>query len=229
MRPLWLGGQYPRGARGRPSLTSMRKSPVRSPALQATPSTSTDSRYWSAGKAGVGVNSSMGVSAVGRGGGGQRWRLQGGPRGGGGNTATSHGRPGSEGRRQGCPGQEAPAQQSQTHPSEGPTPHPTRKAPTPLDTLSRGPENQGGNRTAASYQHPKPRTESRQGDRKGVGSGRGAGARQEASRGEGQGPSSKDTLASGTPPSSLPLAPRSTKPKPSWSRFCRTATLSSMT
>lgn len=43
----------------------MRKSPVRSPALQATPSTSTDSRYWSAGKAGVGVNSSMGVSAAG--------------------------------------------------------------------------------------------------------------------------------------------------------------------
>lgn len=46
-------------------LTSMRKSPVRSPALQATPSTSTDSRYCSAGKAGVGVNSSMGVSAAG--------------------------------------------------------------------------------------------------------------------------------------------------------------------
>lgn len=43
----------------------MRKSPVRSPALQATPSTSTDSRYCSAGKAGVGVNSSMGVSAAG--------------------------------------------------------------------------------------------------------------------------------------------------------------------
>lgn len=45
-------------------LTSIRKSPVRSPALQATPSTSTDSRYWSAGKAGVGVNSSIGVSAT---------------------------------------------------------------------------------------------------------------------------------------------------------------------
>lgn len=42
----------------------MRKSPVLSPALQATPSTSTDSRYCSAGKAGVGVNSSMGVSAT---------------------------------------------------------------------------------------------------------------------------------------------------------------------
>lgn len=46
-------------------LTSSRKSPVRSPALQATPSTSTDSRYCSAGKAGVGVNSSIGVSAAG--------------------------------------------------------------------------------------------------------------------------------------------------------------------
>ena len=32
-------------AQGRTSLTSIRKSPVRSPALQATPSTSTDSRY----------------------------------------------------------------------------------------------------------------------------------------------------------------------------------------
>jgi hypothetical protein len=44
-------------------VTSMRKSPVLSPALQATPSTSTDSRYWRAGNAGVGVNSSIGVSA----------------------------------------------------------------------------------------------------------------------------------------------------------------------
>lgn len=44
-------------------LTSMRKSPVLSPALHATPSRSTDSRYCRAGKAGVGVNSSMGVSA----------------------------------------------------------------------------------------------------------------------------------------------------------------------
>ena len=52
---------------------------MRSPALQATPSTSTDSRYWSAGKAGVGVNSSIGVSAVGRGGGDQLGRRQGGP------------------------------------------------------------------------------------------------------------------------------------------------------
>lgn len=42
----------------------MRKSPVLRPALQATPSTSTDSRYCSAGKAGVGVNSSIGVSAT---------------------------------------------------------------------------------------------------------------------------------------------------------------------
>lgn len=46
-----------------PLITSMRKSPVLKPALQATPSTSTDSRYWRAGNAGVGVNSSMGVSA----------------------------------------------------------------------------------------------------------------------------------------------------------------------
>lgn len=43
--------------------TSMRKSPVRSPALHATPPWSTDSRYWRAGNAGVGANSSMGVSA----------------------------------------------------------------------------------------------------------------------------------------------------------------------
>lgn len=41
----------------------MRKSPVLNPALHATPSRSTDSRYCRAGKAGVGVNSSMGVSA----------------------------------------------------------------------------------------------------------------------------------------------------------------------
>ncbi|KAG7276737.1 hypothetical protein CRUP_030354, partial [Coryphaenoides rupestris] len=45
-------------------VTSMRKSPVLRPALQATPSTSTDSRYCSAGNAGVGVNSSIGVSAA---------------------------------------------------------------------------------------------------------------------------------------------------------------------
>lgn len=201
MRPLGLGGQYPRGARGRPSLTSMRKSPVRSPALQATPSTSTDSRYWSAGKAGVGVNSSMGVSAVGRGGGGQRWRRQGGPRGGGGNTATSRGRPGPEGRRQGCPGQEEPAQQSRTHPSEGPTPHPTRKAPTPLDTLSRGPENQGGNRTAASYQHPKPRIESHgreTGRERAVEGGQGPGRRQ--AEGRGRGPAPRTPSPVGHPP-----------------------------
>lgn len=43
--------------------TSIRKSPVLSPACQATPPSSTDSRYCSAGNAGVGVNSSMGVSA----------------------------------------------------------------------------------------------------------------------------------------------------------------------
>lgn len=42
----------------------MRKSPVLRPALQATPSTSTDSRYCRAGNAGVGANSSIGVSAV---------------------------------------------------------------------------------------------------------------------------------------------------------------------
>lgn len=46
------------------ALTSMRKSPVLSPACHATPPSSTDSRYCSAGKAGVGVNSSMGVSAA---------------------------------------------------------------------------------------------------------------------------------------------------------------------
>ena len=174
---------------------------MRSPALQATPSTSTDSRYWSAGKAGVGVNSSMGVSAVGRGGGGQRWRRQGGPRGGGGNTATSRGRPGSEGRRQGCPGQGEPAQQSQTHPSEGPTPHPTRKAPTPLDTLSRGPENQGGNRTAASYQHPKPRIESHSretGREWAVEGGQGPGRRQ--AEGRGRGPAPRTPSPVGHPP-----------------------------
>lgn len=45
------------------ALTSMRKSPVLSPACHATPPSSTDSRYCRAGKAGVGVNSSMGVSA----------------------------------------------------------------------------------------------------------------------------------------------------------------------
>lgn len=44
-------------------LTSIRKSPVLSPAFHATPSTSTDSRYCKAGNAGVGVNSSIGVSA----------------------------------------------------------------------------------------------------------------------------------------------------------------------
>lgn len=44
----------------------MRKSPVRSPALQATPPWSTDSRYCRAGNAGVGANSSMGVSALNR-------------------------------------------------------------------------------------------------------------------------------------------------------------------
>lgn len=45
-------------------LTSIRKSPIRSPARHATPPSSTDSRYCSAGKAGVGVNSSMGVCAA---------------------------------------------------------------------------------------------------------------------------------------------------------------------
>lgn len=44
--------------------TSIRKSPVLSPACHATPPSSTDSRYCRAGKAGVGVNSSMGVSAA---------------------------------------------------------------------------------------------------------------------------------------------------------------------
>jgi len=44
-------------------LTSMRKSPVLRPAFHATPPSSTDSRYCKAGNAGVGVNSSMGVSA----------------------------------------------------------------------------------------------------------------------------------------------------------------------
>lgn len=44
--------------------TSMRKSPILRPALQATPPSSTDSRYCSAGNAGVGVNSSMGVWAA---------------------------------------------------------------------------------------------------------------------------------------------------------------------
>lgn len=44
--------------------TSIRKSPILSPALQATPPSSTDSRYCRAGKAGVGVNSSMGVWAT---------------------------------------------------------------------------------------------------------------------------------------------------------------------
>lgn len=53
--------------RKRAALTSMRKSPVLSPACHATPPSSTDSRYCSAGKAGVGVNSSMGVSAARRG------------------------------------------------------------------------------------------------------------------------------------------------------------------
>ena len=43
--------------------TSIKKSPVLSPACQATPPSSTDSRYCKAGNAGVGVNSSMGVSA----------------------------------------------------------------------------------------------------------------------------------------------------------------------
>ena len=49
------------------ALTSIRKSPVLSPACHATPPSSTDSRYCRAGKAGVGVNSSMGVSAARRG------------------------------------------------------------------------------------------------------------------------------------------------------------------
>lgn len=43
--------------------TSIKKSPVLSPACHATPPSSTDSRYCRAGNAGVGVNSSMGVSA----------------------------------------------------------------------------------------------------------------------------------------------------------------------
>lgn len=43
--------------------TSIRKSPILRPALHATPPSSTDSRYCRAGKAGVGVNSSMGVWA----------------------------------------------------------------------------------------------------------------------------------------------------------------------
>lgn len=46
------------------ALTSIRKSPVLSPACHATPPSSTDSKYCRAGKAGVGVNSSMGVSAT---------------------------------------------------------------------------------------------------------------------------------------------------------------------
>lgn len=49
---------------GGPGLTSMRKSPMRNPARHATPPSSTDSRYCRAGKAGVGVNSSMGVCAA---------------------------------------------------------------------------------------------------------------------------------------------------------------------
>lgn len=53
----------PAGRYGHPRPTSIRKSPVLSPACQATPPSSTDSRYCRAGKAGVGVNSSMGVSA----------------------------------------------------------------------------------------------------------------------------------------------------------------------
>lgn len=51
---LWKPNQF---------LTSMRKSPVLKPAFHATPPSSTDSRYCKAGNAGVGVNSSMGVSA----------------------------------------------------------------------------------------------------------------------------------------------------------------------
>lgn len=43
--------------------TSIKKSPVLSPACHATPPSSTDSKYCRAGNAGVGVNSSMGVSA----------------------------------------------------------------------------------------------------------------------------------------------------------------------
>lgn len=132
---------------------------------------------------------------------------------------SSRARPGPEGRTQGCPGQEEPAQQSGTHASERPTPHPTRKAPTPLDTLSRGPDNQGGNTTAASYQHPKPRIDSHGGE-----TGRERAVGEKGGRGQAGGEHRQwDT------PWSLPLAPRSTKPKPSWSRFCRTATLSSMT
>ena len=44
--------------------TLMRKSPVLRPAIHATPPSSTDSRYCSAGNAGVGLNSSIGVSAM---------------------------------------------------------------------------------------------------------------------------------------------------------------------
>lgn len=47
--------------KGTENCTSIRKSPILRPALQATPPSSTDSRYCRAGKAGVGVNSSMGV------------------------------------------------------------------------------------------------------------------------------------------------------------------------
>lgn len=49
--------------KGDTALTSIRKSPVLRPACHATPPSSTDSKYCRAGKAGVGVNSSMGVSA----------------------------------------------------------------------------------------------------------------------------------------------------------------------
>lgn len=45
------------------SPTSIKKSPVLRPACHATPPSSTDSKYCKAGKAGVGVNSSIGVSA----------------------------------------------------------------------------------------------------------------------------------------------------------------------
>lgn len=46
------------------SPTSIKKSPVLRPACHATPPSSTDSKYCKAGKAGVGVNSSIGVSAL---------------------------------------------------------------------------------------------------------------------------------------------------------------------
>lgn len=112
---------------------------------------------------------------------------------------------------------------------------PTREAPTGSGTLEQQSWTSTRRRSPCPVlRHSRRRVQSQQRDKEGWGLDRGWGDTRgrEESRGAEQKPQTvcrpcqPDTPV---PNPSLPLAPRSTKPKPSWSRFCRMATLSSMT